>query len=104
MSAVGKFILELIDLSLDVICKLSEFSLTSFSLRVEVEESRILRGSKLINSFVCISLEIGNFCGEISSHGSLRNGSLFLSSVDKVIASVNQEETKVIDVVIKLGK
>ena len=42
LSALGEGILELIDLCLDIVSELSEFSLTSFSFRVEVEESSIL--------------------------------------------------------------
>ena len=42
LSALGEGILELIDLCLDIVSELSEFSLTSFSFRVEVEKSSIL--------------------------------------------------------------
>ena len=82
LSALGEGILELIDLRLDIISELSEFSLTGFSFRVDVEKSSILGGSEFINSLVCESLEIGDFGGEVSSHCCLRLSSFLLCVVD----------------------
>ena len=104
MSALGEGILELINLSLDIISKLSEISLTCFSFRVKIKKSRILGGSEFVNSLVCVSLEISNFGGEVSGHSCLHDGRLFFGFVDKVVASVDQVKTEVIDVVIELGK
>ena len=103
LSALGEGILELIDLSLDIISELSEFSLTGFSFRVDVEKSSILGGSEFINSLVCESLEIGDFGCEVSSHCCLRLSSFLLCVIDKAVSRVDQVETKVIDVVIELG-